>query len=348
VAIGITEKKGKMKIENVLVTGGGGFLGKVIARKLTQRGLKVTSFSRQWYPQLEALGVAQIQGDLCNKTQVVKAFQGMDTVFHVAAKPGIWGSFQSYYSINVTGTQHVIEACRANHVARLIHTSSPSVIFDALDMKNLDESIPYPETYLAPYPETKAMAEKLVLGAAKMGLAAIILRPHLIWGPEDNHLVPNILRRAKRLRKIGPRGDLTDTIYVDNAADAHILAVEKLLTDPSLSGNIYFISQDEPISKWTLANAFLAAAGLPPIKGRVSAGTAYLAGGLFELIYTTLGIQKDPPITRFAAKEAATSHWFDISRAKKDLGYAPVISTKEGLKRLKKWLETEGLIRYGL
>ncbi len=337
-----------MKIENVLVTGGGGFLGKVIARKLILGGVKVTSFSRQWYPQLEALGVAQIQGDLCNKADVVKAFQGMDTIFHVAAKPGIWGRFQSYYSVNVTGTQHVIAACQANHVARLIHTSSPSVIFDAFDMENLDESIPYPETYLAPYPETKAMAEKLVLGAAKMGLAAIILRPHLIWGPEDNHLVPTILCRAKRLKKIGSGSDLVDTIYVDNAADAHLLAAEKLLTNTRLSGNIYFISQDEPISKWTLANAFLSAAGLPPLKGHVSAKTAYLAGGLFELVYKTFGIKKDPPMTRFAAKELATSHWFNISRAKKDLGYTPAISTQEGLRRLKKWLETEGLTRYGL
>jgi nucleoside-diphosphate-sugar epimerase len=337
-----------MKIENVLITGGGGFLGKVIARKLVGKKLKVTSFSRQWYPQLEALGVAQIQGDLCNKTHVIKAFQGMDTIFHVAAKPGIWGSFESYYSVNVTGTQHVIDACRENQVARLIHTSSPSVIFDESDMENMDESIPYPETYLAPYPETKAMAEKLVLGAVQTGLSAIILRPHLIWGPEDNHLVPKILHRAKRLKRIGPENDLTDTIYVDNAADAHILAAEKLLTDPSLSGNIYFLSQDEPISKWTLANAFLSAAGMPPIKGRVSARTAYLAGSLFEGIYKTLGIKTDPPMTRFAAKELATSHWFNISRAKKDLGYLPAVSTEEGLKRLKKWLETEGLAHYGL
>jgi nucleoside-diphosphate-sugar epimerase len=337
-----------MKIENTLITGGGGFLGKVIARKLIHKNVKVTSFSRQWYPQLEALGVTQIQGDLCNKRDVINAFQGMDTIFHVAAKPGIWGSFDSYYSINVTGTQHVIDACRANQVPRLIHTSSPSVIFDASDMENMDESLAYPKTYLAAYPETKAMAEKLVVSACKTGLSAIILRPHLIWGPEDNHLVPKILSRAKRLKKIGPKEDLTDTIYVDNAADAHLLAAEKLSSNPLLSGNIYFISQDDPISKWTLANAFLEAAGLPPIHGRVSARTAYLAGGLFELIYTILGIKKDPPITRFAAKEAATSHWFNISRAKKDLGYAPAISTQEGLRRLKKWLETEGLSRYGL
>ena len=119
-----------MDIKNVLVTGGGGFLGKVIVRKLIQKKLNVTSFSRHWYPELAEMGIAQIQGDLCSKADVVTAFQGMDTIFHVAAKPGIWGSYQSYYSVNVTGTQNVIDACFVNRVPRLIHTSSPSVIFD--------------------------------------------------------------------------------------------------------------------------------------------------------------------------------------------------------------------------
>lgn len=337
-----------MKMEKVLVTGGGGFLGKVIVRKLVQKKVNVTSFSRQRYPELEKMGVAQIQGDLCNKTDVMKAFKDMDTIFHVAAKPGIWGAFQGYYSVNVTGTHHVIEACLANGVERLIHTSSPSVIFDASDMENLDESVPYPESYLAPYPETKAMAEKLVIKAGQKGLAVIILRPHLIWGPEDNHLVPEILRRAHRLKIIGPTDDLVDTIYVDNAADAHILAGERLSAAPSLSGNIYFISQDAPVSKWKMANDFLDAAGLPPLKGRISSRTAYLAGWVFEWIYKTLGIETDPPMTRFAAKELATSHWFDISRAKNDLGYAPAISTQEGLRRLKEWLTAGGASHYGL
>lgn len=327
-----------MEMKNVLVTGGGGFLGKAIVRKLRERDIQVTSFSRQFYPELDALGVNQIQGDLTNKASVVQAFKDMDTIFHVAAKPGIWGSYDSYYQVNVMGTSHVIEACRSNGVERLIYTSSPSVVFDEFDMENKDESIPYPDTYLAPYPETKAMAEKMVIKAAKEGVSAIILRPHLIWGPEDNHLVPKIISRAKRLKVIGPRDDRVDTIYVDNAADAHVLAAEKLLVRPDFSGNIYFISQDDPISKWEMINAFLDAAGLPPIKGHVSARTAYMAGWVFEGIYKLFGIQKDPPITRFAAKEAATSHWFDISRAKKDLGYTPSVSTQEGLIRLKKWL----------
>ena len=329
-------------MEQVLVTGGGGFLGKALVKKLLVHKYAVTSFSRQYHLSVAQMGVPQIQGDLIDANAVKKAVTGMETVFHVAAKPGVWGAYDTYYAVNVTGTAHVLEACRAQGVKRLIYTSSPSVIFDESDMENVDESVPYPETYLAPYPETKAIAEKQVRLAAKQGLDVIILRPHLIWGPEDNHLVPGILKRAGRLKIVGRVDDLVDTIYVDNAALAHVLAARKLKENPSLSGNIYFISQDDPVSKWALANAFLDAAGLPPIKGRISARTAYTAGWCFEKLYRLLGITTEPPMTRFMAKELATSHWFNITRAKKDLGYFPEISTKEGVKRLKTWLSQNG------
>ncbi len=324
-------------MKQVLVTGGGGFLGKAIVRKLQEKKIKIFSFSRQFYTDLDTMGVEQIQGDLANQPDVNRACKGMETVFHVAAKAGIWGRFDDFYKTNVVGTRHILSACMDHSVAQLIYTSSPSVVFDDTDMENADETVPYPDKYLAPYPETKAMAEKLVVQAADMGLKTISLRPHLIWGPEDNHLVPAIINRRKRLKKIGPVNDLVDTIYVDNAADAHLLAWEKLSANPSLSGNVYFISQDDPVSKWEMANAFLGAAGHPPIKGRVSARTAYLAGAVFEAVFKVFNIKKEPPMTRFAAKELATSHWFDISRAKNDLGYTPKISTQEGLIQLKEW-----------
>lgn len=329
-----------MEVKKVLVTGGGGFLGKAIIKKLIKHDLSVISFSRKFYPDLENMGVAQIQGDLADKNALIKAFEKIDIVYHVAAKPGIWGPYEAFYQANVTGTRNVISACLENRVMQLIYTSSPSVVFDESDMENIDESAPYPEKYLAPYPETKALAEKLVKKAAKKGLKTIILRPHLIWGPEDNHVVPKIIKRAGKLKRVGPKDDLVDTIYIDNAANAHILASKKLLENPLLSGNIYFISQDEPVSKWKMVDAFLDAAGLPPVKGHVSAKTAYIAGTVFEFLYKLFKIKKDPPMTRFAAKELATSHWFNISKAKKDLGYYPEVSTKEGLLRLKQWFST--------
>jgi len=325
-------------MKNVLVTGGGGFLGRAVVKQLVQKKIRVTSFARQRYQALEQMGVDQIQGDLTDVRAVMGAVKGMDTVFHVAAKPGLWGSYDSYHRVNVIGTRHVIDACRTRGVEKLIYTSSPSAVFNDSHMEGVDESVPYPDSYLAPYPKTKAMAEKLVRQAAGQGFSAIILRPHLIWGPEDNHLVPGIIKRAKRLKIIGPTDDLVDTVYVDNAAWAHILAAQKLEQHPELSGRIYFISQDDPVSKWQMANAFLKAAGLPPVKGHVSAGAAYAAGYFFETVYRALRIQKEPPMTRFAARELATSHWFDISRAKKDLGYYPKVSTREGLQRLEQYL----------
>ena len=324
-------------VENALVTGGGGFLGKAVVKKLLEEDVNVTSLSRNRYPQLEALQVRQIRGDICDRQTVDRAVEGMDTVFHVAARAGVWGSREEFYRPNVRGTENLIRACVEHKVDRFIYTSSPSVVFDGTDMEGVDETVPYPERYCGHYPETKAIAEKIVVKAAENGLSTITLRPHLIWGPEDTHLVPGIVSRAGKLKKVGRTDDLVDTVYVDNAADAHVLAAKRLAEDPSLSGNIYFISQDEPVSKWKMANAFLKAAGLDPIQGRISAKTAWLAGWILEMVYGLFRIQNEPPMTRFVAKELATSHWFDISRAKSDLGYTPRVSTQEGLIHLEKW-----------
>lgn len=328
-------------VENALVTGGGGFLGKAVVKKLLEKGISVTSVSRNRYPELTALQVRQIRGDISDPDSALRAVTGMDTVFHVAARAGVWGSREEFYRPNVQGTENLVNACMEKGVDRFVYTSSPSVVFDGTDMEGVDETVAYPEKYCGHYPETKAMAEKIVIKAAGNGLPGIVLRPHLIWGPEDTHLVPGIISRAGRLKKIGRTDDLVDTVYVDNAANAHVLAAERLSENPSLSGNIYFISQDEPVSKWEMADAFLKAAGLDPIQGRVSAKRAYLAGWILEMVYTLFRIQKEPPMTRFVAKELATSHWFDISRAKSDLGYEPKVSTREGLVRLEQWLQSQ-------
>ncbi len=325
--------------ETVLVTGGGGFLGKAIVKKLLTKGFLVKSFSRKYYPELEKLGVVQTQGDLVHSDQVNKACKGCDLVFHVAAKPGLWGTRNEFYSVNVTGTENIINACKKNKISRLIYTSSPSVVFDGKDMEGVDESVPYPEKFEGYYSETKAIAEQMVVKASSIDLHTITIRPPFIFGPEDNHIMPTIIERARKLKKIGRTDDLIDFIYIDNAVDAHILAAEKLRFNSLLSGNIYFVSQDNPISKWDIADKFLEFAGFPPIEGRVSGTTAYFVGAVFELIYRIFRIKKVPPITRFAAKEAATSHWFDISKAKEELGYVPNVSIDQGLKNLKEWFE---------
>ena len=326
----------------VLVTGGGGFLGGVIVRMLVERGDEVVSFSRGEYPQLKALGVEQIHGALEDRNAVVNAATGCETVFHVAAKAGIWGAYQDFYDANVTGTANVLEACRLHCIPRLVHTSSPSVVFDGRDVEGGDESLPYPKRYEAHYPATKALAEQMVLAANSPTLATVALRPHLIWGPGDNHLVPRIIAKARsgKLRRIGNRPCLVDTVYVDNAARAHLQAADRLVTGGASCGKAYFISNDEPLPLWEMVNRILAAAQLPPVTRTVPPTVAYGAGVLCEGIWNLLRLKGEPPITRFMAHELATAHWFSMDNARRDLGYEPEVSINEGLVHLEKWLNT--------
>jgi nucleoside-diphosphate-sugar epimerase len=325
----------------VLVTGGGGFLGGAIVRMLRERGDEVRSFSRGAYPLLAALGVEQMSGDLEDRDAVIKAGEGCDLVFHVAARAGIWGSYHEYYQANVVGTENVIFACLLNGTSRLVYTSSPSVVFDGSDIEGGDESLPYPASYEANYPATKALAEQLALAANSAKLAVTALRPHLIWGPGDNHLVPRILakRRAGKLRRIGNHPNLVDTVYIDNAAKAHLLAADRLFPGSVVAGKSYFISNDEPLPLWDMINRILAAADMPPVTRSISPQLAYIAGCICEALWGLFQLGGEPPMTRFVAKELATAHWFDISAARRDLGYTPEISIDEGLIRLRSWLQ---------
>ncbi|NVO00555.1 MAG: NAD-dependent epimerase/dehydratase family protein [Geobacteraceae bacterium] len=329
-----------------LVTGGGGFLGGAIVRMLLERGDEIISYSRSRYEALERLGVRQVCGDVADEAALTAAAQGCDVIFHVAAKAGIWGDYDDYFRANVTGTAAVIAACRANGIKRLVATGSPSVVFDGTDVEGGDESLPYPDHYETHYPKTKMLAEKLVLAANSPELATVSLRPHLIWGPGDNHLVPRIIAKAKtgRLKRIGNRPCLVDTIYVDNAAKAHLQAADRLYPGSQIAGKAYFITNDEPIPLWEMVDRILAAAGLPPVKGEISSGAARFIGAFCEKVWGMFKLKGEPPMTRFVANELSTTHWFDISAAKRDLGYQVDVSMEEGLKRLHQWLAASELL----
>ncbi|MBI3828683.1 MAG: NAD-dependent epimerase/dehydratase family protein [Planctomycetes bacterium] len=325
-----------------LVTGGGGFLGGAIVRRLRAREDAVRSYSRGDHPGLAQIGVEQIRGDLTDKDALTKAAAGCDVFFHVAAKAGVSGSNEEYARVNVLGTEHAIAACRTHKIARLVFTSSPSVTFDGTDQEGVNESAPYPTRFLAPYPLTKAAAERLVLAANGPDLATVALRPHLIWGPGDTQLVPRILERAKtgKLRLIENSGKKVDTTYIDNAALAHLLAADRLAPGAACAGKAYFISNGEPATMDEIVNGILAAAGLPPVTKKVSPTMAYAAGLLLEGWHGLFKSGEEPPLTRFVAKQLATAHWFDLTAARRDLGYAPEVTTKEGLERLAEFLKS--------
>lgn len=317
----------------IIVTGAGGFLGRHLAAALISRGHKVWNFSRKHHPQLQTMGIETICGNLQNEAEVTTAFKGMDVVFHVASRVGIWGDYDEFYRTNVIGTENVIKTCRANGISKLIYTSTPSVVFDGSDIRGADETRPYSGKFYGHYAKTKTMAEQMVLQANDEKLCTVALRPHQIIGPDDPHLVPRLVNAAKlgRLKIVGDGQNLVDVTYVQNAVDAHILAFEKLTPQSAPAGQAYFIGQERPVVLWDFINEILSRYHLPKITKKVPEGVAFKIGLFFECWFKFFRLNSEPPMTRFVALQFSRSHYFSHEKAKKDFGYDPKISIKQAL-----------------
>jgi nucleoside-diphosphate-sugar epimerase len=330
---------GEMK--RVAVTGGGGFIGRNLVHQLLARGVETLVIGRGRYAELEKAGALHAQGDIRDRFFLEQALAGCDTVFHVAAKAGIWGSRKEYFTSNLTGTENVLAACRKNRVPRLVYTSTPSVVFAGQDIAGGDETLPYPEKFLCHYAASKAAAERAVLAAHGSELATVALRPHLVWGPGDTNLIPRLVERGRKglLKRVGDGRNLVDISYIDNVVDAHLLAAENLAGTVTAGGRAYFISQGEPVNLWSWIDQFFGLVGVEPVGRSVTFRQASLAGGFLEMVYGVLRLEKEPLMTRFLAEQLAHSHWFSIEAARRDLGFHPRVSTPEGLQRTATWLK---------
>jgi len=327
------------------VTGAGGFLGSEIATQLLHQDHSVIGFSRGSYPALEKQGVQWIRGDIRDAQAVNQACRNVDAIVHSAAVPGVWGSWDSYYQVNTVGTEHVIAAARAQAVKLLVYTSSPSVTFDGTNQANISEDVPYPSSWLCHYPHSKALAEQAVIAAnGQDNLATCALRPHLIWGAKDPHLIPRLFERGKAgtLRIIGDGANLVDMVHVTNAAHAHLCAIEALSNNPASHGKAYWVSQQDPVNCWDWLNDLLLAAGVPTIKKSISSRTAYVAGTVLEVVYTALRMRREPRMTRFLAKQLSMDHYFDNSRAQELLGYFPILSNSQAMDKFKQAIRANG------
>jgi len=320
----------------VLVTGGGGFLGRAIVEQLLERGDDVSIIARGDYPELRELGAQSFRGDLADPEACAAAIEGQEAVIHAAAKAGVWGKREEFWSSNVKATQNIVDACKQFGVGKLVFTSSPSVTFDGSDAEGASNDLPYPKEFLAFYPESKAKAEAIALAANTEALKVTALRPHLIWGPRDPHLIPRVVEaaRAGRLKIVGDGKNRVDLTYVDNAAVAHLQALDKLGEPDGPAGKAYFISDDAPVVLWDWINNLLSELGVPPVKGHVSPKAAYAVGSVLETVYRALGLSGEPKMTRFVAQQLATSHWYDMGPARRDFGYSPIVSPEDGLQNL--------------
>ena len=328
---------------NILVTGGGGFVGSYVVERLLQRGYSVRSLGRSPQPQLAAKGIEVVCGDLTDAAVVTAACEGVDAVFHVAARAGVWGSWESYYGPNVIGTRNVVNACLAQGVGRLVYTSTPSVVFNRQAISGGDESLPYGRDWLCHYAHTKAIAEEEALAANGEALKVVALRPHLIFGPGDPHLLPRVIESALggRLKIVGDGASRVDVSYVGNVADAHLNAFDALQSGRG-AGRAYFISQGEPVALWPWVNSILEGLGHAPLRKEVSLPVAYSVGAVCEALWKLLRRREDPPITRFVAVELAKDHYFDISAARRDLNYVPQTSMSQALELTVRDLQDRG------
>ncbi|MBQ7530044.1 NAD-dependent epimerase/dehydratase family protein [bacterium] len=329
-------------MSKALVVGGGGFLGQALVTKLVARGDQVRILARGNYSHLEALGVECLRGDITKKEDVLAATSGVDVVYHTASKAGIWGDFAEYERINVQGTRHILQACLENKVKVLVYTSTPSVIYHPkAKIENIQENVPYPDEFDCAYAQTKAQAEKEVLAANCANLATVAIRPHLIYGPGDTHLIPRVVERALKgqLFQVGDGTNKVDITYVDNAALAHINAFENI---DECAGKAYFISDGEPVVLWDWINELLNKIEAPPIKFRIPFLLTWCLGAVLEFVYKLLKKKEEPKMTRFTAEQLATSHYFNIDNARRDLHYVPEVSGQEGLNKLVAWVKSQG------
>lgn len=321
-----------------LVTGGGGFVGSALCRRLRALGHDVTALGRRPHAGLTAEGIRTVIHDLAlpeASAGLAAVFAGVECVFHTAAHVKMWGPREAFVRGNVVATHNVIAACRAAGVATLVFTSSPSVVAAGHDMRGATESQPYPARYKAFYPQTKAAAERAVLEAHGPALRTIALRPHLIFGPGDTNLVPTILKRARagKLVQVGDGTNLVDLTFIDDCVEAHLLAAAALKDDPAVGGRPFFISQGTPVLLWEWIGRVLALHNVPPVRRRIPAVAARLLATMAEAAWWTCGLASDPPLTRFLTEEMSTDHYFDIGAARRELGYSPSCTVWEATER---------------
>ena len=335
-----------------LVTGGCGFLGAAIARALRDRGDEVIVLDLA--PQCPVEGVEYRRVDITDKAAVIEACRGVDSVIHNASivhtkqnKKGV------VWSVNLGGTENMLEGARRNGVPRFIYISSGSVVYEGKDIENGDESLPYSSVSQAPYADSKIAAEKVVLAEnAKGGMATCALRPHVVFGPGDNRFMPTLLAKGRngQLRvQIGRGVWLSDYTYVTNMTDAVLLADEALAQDGLKSvaaGQAYFITNGEPMPFWDFIRKVVARLGFPPVKYTAPKSLVYAIAAVKEGIDTLKGgtLNAEDGLTRFAIRYMCTHHYFSIEKARRELGYNPAVSVEEGIERTCQHLEAIGAV----
>ena len=322
----------------ILVTGATGFLGGALVRRLHQDGYPVRASGRNLEKgaQLEALGIEFIKADLSNPSEVDLICKDMDIVIHSGAFSSLWGSPDDFWTSNVEGTRHMVEAILKHKVNRLIHISSPSVYFDFKDNENIREEASLPSRFVNEYTYSKYKAEEEVLKGVEKGLSCLILRPRALYGPGDTAIFPRILRtlESARLKVIGSGENLADLTYIDNAVEACLCALSVPIPQ---SGRIYNITDGTPLPLWPLLNQMAHQLGYPPPQKKVPLSIARFAARFLERFHRLFRPHVEPLFTEYSVGILGYSLTLNIDRARIELGYKPKVTSQEGIQALLQW-----------
>jgi nucleoside-diphosphate-sugar epimerase len=315
------------------VTGGSGFIGGALVRRLVAEGHTVRALARSdsSAEKLAALGAEPVRGELEDADSLRQGAEGCGVAFHAAAHLGDWGPWQEFERGNVEGTRNALEACRAAGVRRFVHVGTEAALMEGQPLVNATEELPLKPDSPAFYSASKARAEQEVHNACSGDFETVVVRPRLVWGPGDTTILPSLLEaiRKRRFVWIGGGHHKTSTTHVDNAVEGLLLGAER-----GRPGEAYFVTDGEPVEFRDFVTRLVASAGVEVPDRNVPAAVAHLVAPAVEGMWRALGRSGQPPITRLAVWLSSLECTIDISKARGELGYEPVVSREEGLRDL--------------
>jgi nucleoside-diphosphate-sugar epimerase len=316
------------------VTGGSGFIGGRLIKRLVAEGTKVRALARSdsSAAAVEALGAEAVRGDLADRESMQAGAQGCDQAFHLAAHLGQWGKREEFIAGNVTGTENALAAARDAGVRRFVHCGTEAALLAGEPLVNVDETAPLRPDSKALYSATKAMAEQKVRVASVDGFEAMVMRPRLVWGAGDTTLLPEIVAAVEggKFAWIGGGGHLTATTHVDNVVEGLVLTAQK-----GSAGEAYFITDGEPSVFRDFISELVSTQGVEPPTRTVPAPVAGAVAASSETIWRLLRLGGEPPVTRLALWLSSQECTIDTSKARSELGYEPVRTREEGMAELR-------------
>jgi len=320
-------------IGTAFVTGGSGFVGRNLLRRLRTEGVAARALARSKgsADAVAATGAEAVQGDLDDAAALADGMRGCDVVFHCAAYVEDWDPEGVAWGINVDGTQRVLDAARAAGVRRVVHCGTEAVLADGHAIVGADEDRPYPEHPVGVYPTTKGEAERRVRAANGNGLETVVVRPRFVWGGDDTTLLPRFVELAKGGNPVwmGDGTHLTSTTHVDNAVHGLWLASHN-----GAAGGVWFVKDEGDLEVREFMTALLATQGVTPGKGHVPVWVARLVALGGAAAWSVLPIPGRPMLTPTAVALMGVEVTVKDDRARKELGYAPVITREQGFAAL--------------